>query len=304
MSSAGGDPSPAHGHRVAVVAVRTKRAEHRGVAGPRTGLVERQPGPRRGPARPMSPSRWSLPRAGDADSARPGVRRRSNGRIATKGGPGGPLRVSAGDAACRPDRPGSRPGSQSAADRHAERRRNRVTEQVGDGATARNPTSSSSSTAIAPSSRGFRGSARRPTQRVRAATGERRRQLADDDGGERGAGGGEQHVAGRSRVAGPPAARRRARRRRRPSTTAASVGPSTPNARRRSARSMRCAAHAAAASSGSGVGGSAPSASAGSRSVPMSRARICSTPRASGKRPPESAQTTNGVSSATLSVRW
>ena len=39
-------------------------------------------------------------------------------------------------------------------------------------------------------------------------------------------------------------------------------------------------------------------------SVPMSRARICSTPSASGKRPPDSAHTTNGVSSATLSVRW
>ncbi len=50
-------------------------------------------------------------------------------------------------------------------------------------------------------------------------------------------------------------------------------------------------------------GGSAPSASAGSRSVPMSRHSTCSTVSASGMRPPDSAHTTNGVSSATLSVR-
>ena len=51
------------------------------------------------------------------------------------------------------------------------------------------------------------------------------------------------------------------------------------------------------------AGGSAPRATADSVSVPTSRARICNTPRARGKRPPESAHTRNGVSSATLSVR-
>ena len=36
----------------------------------------------------------------------------------------------------------------------------------------------------------------------------------------------------------------------------------------------------------------------------MSSASTCSTPMASGNRPPDRAQTTNGASSATLSVRW
>ena len=39
-------------------------------------------------------------------------------------------------------------------------------------------------------------------------------------------------------------------------------------------------------------------------SVPMSRASTCKTPRASGIWPADRAHTTNGVSSATLSVRW
>ena len=50
-------------------------------------------------------------------------------------------------------------------------------------------------------------------------------------------------------------------------------------------------------------GGSAPSANAGNRSVPMSKARTCNTVSNSGMAPPESAQITNGASSATLSVR-
>ena len=52
------------------------------------------------------------------------------------------------------------------------------------------------------------------------------------------------------------------------------------------------------------AGGSAPSATADRVSVPRSSAMICRTPSARGNWPPESAQTTNGVSSATLSVRW
>ena len=51
-------------------------------------------------------------------------------------------------------------------------------------------------------------------------------------------------------------------------------------------------------------GGSAPRARAGSMSVPMSSASTCSTPMARGKLPPVIAHTANGVSSATLSVRW
>ena len=49
---------------------------------------------------------------------------------------------------------------------------------------------------------------------------------------------------------------------------------------------------------------SAPSASAGNRSVPMSSASTCSTEIISGIAPAESAHSTNGASSATLSVRW
>ena len=83
----------------------------------------------------------------------------------------------------------------------------------------------------------------------------------------------------------------------------ATVGPSTPNARRTTRRfiSLPCTG---GPSSRWALGGSAPSATADRVSVPMSRARICRTPSASGKRPPDSTHTTNGVSSATLSVRW
>ncbi len=85
--------------------------------------------------------------------------------------------------------------------------------------------------------------------------------------------------------------------------SAAMSGPRRPKARRTTVAfisrpvtggpSSRCRA-----------GGSAPSATAERVSVQRSIARICRTPRASGNRPPDSAHTTKGVSSATLSVRW
>jgi hypothetical protein len=86
-------------------------------------------------------------------------------------------------------------------------------------------------------------------------------------------------------------------------STTASAGPSTPNTRPVTERLISPSARIRPVMV-RGLAGSAPSASAGSRSVPISRARICRTPSASGSLPPVTAQAANGTSSATLSVRW
>ncbi|AUI60388.1 hypothetical protein BKN51_20775 [Amycolatopsis sp. BJA-103] len=82
----------------------------------------------------------------------------------------------------------------------------------------------------------------------------------------------------------------------------ASADPRTPKARRACLPSMREPPRAGPAIVRL-FGGSAPSATARSRSVPMSRGSTCSTVIASGVCPLANAHTTNGVSSATLSVR-
>ena len=127
--------------------------------------------------------------------------------------------------------------------------------------------------------------------------------LAEHDGGERGAGRGEQRgPLGNGSPGRQPAATSDDEERRH-----LDDGLDRAEHAERAAEQTRGRAGGAGSggcSSTCAAGGSAPSASAGSMSVPMSRASICSTPSASGKRPPDSAQTTNGVSSATLSVRW
>lgn len=81
------------------------------------------------------------------------------------------------------------------------------------------------------------------------------------------------------------------------------VGPNTPNARTSTVRFISFP-DTGGPSSRFGLAGSAPNATADKVSVPMSSARICSTPSANGNRPPDTIHTTNGISSATLSVRW
>ncbi len=126
-------------------------------------------------------------------------------------------------------------------------------------------------------------------------------ELAEHDRGEGGAGRRGQQGRGRGAPHRHPPANSTAVNA--PSDSTASAGPSTPNARPSTAPSIKSPDRAGppwCAGSGARRRARGP----GSRSVPMSRARTCSTPRASGSCPPDSAQTTNGVSSATLSVRW
>ena len=141
-----------------------------------------------------------------------------------------------------------------------------------------------------------------PRRSGRAAAGERVGDLADHDGGERRAGRRERASVRSGTVARPPAGGEQARDERRHLDHRLGRAEHAEDPERQ----RPCSAGARRGGGGRArrVGSSAPSARAGRMSVPMSRARICSTPSASGNRPPDSAQTTNGVSSATLSVRW
>ena len=85
----------------------------------------------------------------------------------------------------------------------------------------------------------------------------------------------------------------------------ASTAPRKANARRTVKRSSRRSVRdLGSACMTRSPAGSAPRATAFMRSVPMSSASICRTESMSGIVPPDSAQTTKGASSATLSVRW
>ena len=139
----------------------------------------------------------------------------------------------------------------------------------------------------------------RPAERAgptgRAAAGEGVGGLGEHHGHERRAGRGRERRARRG-TASPgrhPAATKRddegaPSEQRRLGRAEDAEGPAEDGAVEQPAR------HGRAGRARGGRGGSAPRATAESVSVPMSRARICSTPSASGNRPPDSAQTTNG----------
>ena len=146
------------------------------------------------------------------------------------------------------------------------------------------PSSARNSTATTPTSRRIGCLAEDAQRRHGAATLKGVGHVGQHDGGEhhRRQGGqrrppGRQGTPGRqpSNSAGPTGTMA--------SETTASTGPGNPTARARTAPSSERADRVRGGRSITpGSGGSAPRASGGSRSVPMSRARICSTDRARG----------------------